>query len=413
MGAGIKGAYGPKHLQNLVIVNSYRDLQGPLDSAKTYFLDGIIDMKGVSIEVPAGGLTLSGYTFDNSKLTDSTEDYTMFVSPVGGSGNLLGMDYAVEVTGVNAQVYDIFSVTGFEAFEFSRINYNDCTSLGKITNYRQGLELGTGRFGGSPSLTLDGEWVGGYRITTSIVRQLDNAIAEPLFKAGPTFTMASRFLTDINADLGTLAPLLDFEPANFPNASTLQLNGCIITRNGVVNPGDATILPNVDNTDLASVFRDNIGVNNTFEGGDLRSTVEVTTTINTIDVYEDLAATWTASSLQHFDSPANGHIRHIGDSPRDYKVDVDLSVSGTAAEVVEIKISKWDDSASSFVSVSTQQRQMNALLPIGGGRDVAFFNLSANTTLDTNDFVKIEVRNKTSTNDVLAELDSLVAVETR
>lgn len=413
MGAGIEKAYGPKHLKNMVIVNSFRDLQGILDSTKTYFLDGIIDMMGVSIEIPAGGLTLSGYTFDNSKLIDSTEDYVMFTSPVGGSGNLLGMDYAIEVTGTNSKVYDIFSVTGFEAFEFSRINYNDCTSLGKITNYRQGLELGTGRFGGSPSLELDGVWVGGYRVTTSIVRGLDNTKSEPLFKAGPTFTMASRFLTDINADLGTLAPLLDFAPANFPNASTLQLNGCIITRNTVVDPGDATILPNTDNTDLSSVFRDNIGVNNTFEGGELRSTVEVTTTINTIDVYEDLAATWTASSLQHFDSPANGHIRHIGDSPRDYKVDVDLSVSGTAAEVVEIRITKWDDSASSFVSVSTQQRQMNALLPIGGGRDVAFFNLSANTTLDTNDFVKIEVRNKTSTNDVLAELDSLVAVETR
>jgi len=413
MGALIEKAYGPKHLKNRIIVSSFRDLQGLLDSTKMYFLDGIIDMKGVSIEIPAGGLTLSGYSFDNSKLIDNTSDYVMFTSPVGGSGDLLGMDYAIEVTGANSQVYDIFSVTGFEAFEFSRINYNDCTSLGKITNYRQGLELGTGRFGGSPSLELDGVWVGGYRITTSIVRGLDNTKSAPLFKAGPTFSMASRFLTDINADLGTLAPLLDFTPANFPNASTLQLNGCIITRNTVVDPGDTTILPNIDNTALASVFRDNIGVNNTFEGGELRSTVEVTTVINTIDVYEDLAATWTASSLQHFDSPANGHIRHIGDSPRDYSVAVDLSVSGTAAEVVEVRITKWDDSASSFVPVSTQQRQMNALLPIGGGRDVAFFNLSANTTLDTNDFVKIEVRNKTSTNDVLAELDSLVAVETR
>jgi len=413
MGAGIKGAYGPKHLQNFVIVNSFRDLQGQLDSTKMYFIDGVIDMMGVSIEIPAGGLTLSGYSFDNSKLIDSTSDYVMFTSPVGGSGDLLGMDYAIEVTGTNSQVYDIFSLTGFEAFEFSRINYNNCTSLGMIKNYRQGLELGTGRFGGSPSLELDGTWVGGYRITTSIVRQLDNTKSEPLFKAGPTFTMASRFLTDMNADLGTLAPLLDFEPANFPNASTLQLNGCIITRNGVVNPGDATILPNVDNTDLSSVFRNNIGVNNTFEGGELRSTVEVTTTINTQNVYEDLDATWTASSLQHFDSPANGQLRHLGDSPRDYRIEVDLSVSGTAAEVVEIRISKWDDSASSFVSVSTQQRQMNALLPIGGGRDVAFFNLSANTTLDTNDYVKVEVRNLTSTNDVLAELDSLVTAETR
>ena len=54
------------------------------------------------------------------------------------------------------------------AFEFTRVNYINCTSLGDIYDYRQGLESGTGRFGGSPSLTLHGVWVGGYRITTSV-----------------------------------------------------------------------------------------------------------------------------------------------------------------------------------------------------------------------------------------------------
>ena len=51
----------------------------------------------------------------------------MFTSPAGGSGNVLGMDYAIEVTGAGSQVYNLVSDTGLEAFEFTRINYNDCS----------------------------------------------------------------------------------------------------------------------------------------------------------------------------------------------------------------------------------------------------------------------------------------------
>ena len=84
----------------------------------------------------------------------------------------LGADYLIDVNGANSRVYNLSSLTGFEAFEFTRVNYNNCTSLGIIDSYRQGLEDGTGRFEGSPSLELAGLWVGGYRITTSIVRSL-------------------------------------------------------------------------------------------------------------------------------------------------------------------------------------------------------------------------------------------------
>ena len=125
-------------------------------------------MGTTQITIPATGINLTGYNFDVSGLVSSEDNYTMFVSDVGGSGNVLGKDYKVDVTGVNSQVYDLTDATGFNAFEFARINYNGCTSLGEINGYRQGLETGTGRFGGSPSLTLSGTWLGGYRITTSI-----------------------------------------------------------------------------------------------------------------------------------------------------------------------------------------------------------------------------------------------------
>jgi len=177
-------------LSNRVVVTQASDFSGTIDSTKEYFLDGVIDMtgSGIEIEVPVNGINISGYNFDLSKLICSDDNYTLFTSPVGGSGDMLGKDYAIEVTGANSQVYNITDATGFNAFEFARINYNDCTSLGTITDYRQGLEVGTGRFGGQPQLTLAGTWLGGYFIDTSIVRSLDDG-AYSLFSAGAGFAI--------------------------------------------------------------------------------------------------------------------------------------------------------------------------------------------------------------------------------
>ena len=243
--------------QSIIIVNQSNidtTLGGVIDSTKEYFIDGIIDLGTTQITVPTTGLTLRGSSFDLSGLTSSEDNYSMFISETEqiGSGNILGFDYHVSVTGTNSKVYEIYDATGFNAFEFARVNYIDCTSLGDIYNYRQGLESGTGRFGGSPSLTMHGTWVGGFRITTSIVRSMSDTTTEPLFKAGTAFVMNSRFLTDMNVDLGTLQPFFDFAPANFPNPSTLQLKGCLVTRDGISNSGDANLTPNIDQTSLAS-----------------------------------------------------------------------------------------------------------------------------------------------------------------
>ena len=257
---------GAGGLVNRITVEQASDLAGPLDSTKEYFIDGIIDMGNQSIEIPAGGLNLNGYNFDISKLTSSAVGYTMFTSPIGGSGNLLGMDYAIEVTGAGSQVYDLVSVSGNEAFEFSRINYNDCSSLGVIENYRQGLESGTGRFGGQPELTLVGTWLGGFFIDTSIVRGMTDG-SYSLFKAGAGFSMDSRFRSNMNLDLPASASFFDFTPANFTNPSTLQIEGVIVTRNGVFDSTDANITPNITEAALASNWMGNNGMPNTFEGG--------------------------------------------------------------------------------------------------------------------------------------------------
>lgn len=396
-------------LSSVVIVKTAADLAGTLSSDVAYFIDGVIDMGSQSIEVPAGGITLSGYSFDVSQLVSTASSYTMFVSPVGGSGNIIGSDYAVEVSGSGSKVYDITDATSASAFEFSRINYNNCTSLGTITNYRQGLEFGTGRFGGKPELELSGTWAGGFLIDTSIVRGMTDG-AYSLFKAGAGFVMGSRFKVSQNVDLPASVSFIDFSASNFTNPSTLQLVGSIVTRNGVSDASDANITPNVLASELVSSWSGNNGLPNTFVGGELTLTTEVTTTITAAGTYVDLAGTFATADLQHFDSPANGQIRHLGASPREFTLSGQLILDSTANDEVDLKVVIFRAATSNFEDKKIQRRVINNLQ---GGRDVGYFALIDNIILNQNDYVKLQVANATATNNITAELDSFIIVGAR
>ena len=382
-----------------------------IDSTKVYLIDGVIDFTGtgLNIEVPAGGINIIGSTFNVSGLKCTDAGYTLYTSPVGGSGDVLRERLFVEISGAGSQVYNLTDATGFHAIEADRVNYNNCTSLGTVTDYRQGLESGTGRFGGTHELTLAGNWVGGFFIDTSIVRGLTNS-AFTLFKAGIGFTMASRFRSNQNIDLPALASFLDFAPANFANPSTLQLEQCIITRNGASDASDSNLTPNIAASNLESSWVGNTGLPNTFVGGQLTVTSETTTTITVAGTFVDLAGTYTASDLQHFDEPANGQLRHLGNSPREYKVSGQIVVDGGSNDVAALKIVIFRDATTSFEDAKTITRVINNLQ---GGRDVAYFVLDDNIILSVNDYVKIQVANMSDTSNVTAELDSFFTVEAR
>jgi len=402
-------------LAERVIVNQTNfasTLGGTIDSTKEYFIDGIIDTGTTQITVPSTGINLTGYNFDLSGLVSSEDNYTMFVSDVGGSGNVIGKDYKIEVTGANSQVYDLTDVNGFNAFEFARINFNDCTSLGEINGYRQGLENGTGRFGGSPSLTLSGTWLGGYRVVTSIVRNMSDTTTEPLFKAGVGFTMQSRFATDANVDLGDLQPLLDFTPSNFPNPSTLQLEEMILTRGSTLNPEDTNITPNVSESDLCSYWKDNVGLNNTYVGASSSVTSEELTVIGAGSTWYDLEGIFLTTGAEHFTGNADGELTHDGISPREFEFTASLTIEGTSNNELSIRFMKYDDATSSFTPLdyTITTRPINSLV---GGRDVAFFNVVYGGTLDRNDFLKLQVRNNSGNNNVTLETGSFFRIQER
>ena len=406
--------------ENEIIVNQENvatTLGGVIDSTKEYFLDGIIDMGTTQITVPNTGMTIRGYSFDLSGITSSEDNYTMFVSAsIGGdglgSGNLLGIDYFIEVNGAGSKVYELYDDTGFNAFEFQRINYINCTNLGDIYDYRQGLEGGTGRFGGSPSLTLHGLWRGGFRISTSIVRSLAGTMTEPLFKEGILFQMNSRFLTDINVDLPTLAPLLDFNPTNFPNASTLKLQGCEVTRDGAYIPEDANLTPNVSASDLCSEWKGNNGLANTYVGGTASIIVETETNIGVQNTFYPINGTWLSTDLQHFEMVANGGLKHLGNTPRDFEVSLNINMDGGSNDELSIKVFKYDNSIASEIELdyTVQRRPVNNFQ---GGRDVAFFIVFTGVTLDANDIMYWRVANNSDSSNVTAELLSFIRIQER
>ena len=121
-------------------------------------------------------------------------------------------------------------------------------------------------------------------------------------------------------------------------------------------------------------------------------------------------AIWTASALEHFDSPAAGQLRHLGNSPREYKCTINFVIESQANNDLGIRLRKFDDSAGSFVNFTERRRDVNSFV---GGRDVAIFNFSFNVNLDQNDYVYFQVRNNSGNQNLTLELDSDWLLEER
>lgn len=149
---------------------------------------------------------------------------------------------------------------------------------------------------------------------------------------------------------------------------------------------------------------------NTFVGGNARITTEVTTTISVVDTPEVLQGIFTETDLQHFDSPAEGQMRHLGVNPREYNVVGSFALDSNSNNVLSLILMKYDSSATSDIEVSRITGVVNSLV---GGRDVVFFTFIGNVTLDQNDYVYFTVENNSGTTDITAELDSFYNIQQR
>ena len=386
-----------------IIIKSVSDFPPILNKDKVYIIDGHIDTGTTSIN-NMNGATIRGLSASTNSLYSTEDNYTMFT----GSGFFIHRRLTLSVTGANSKVYDLQGLTTFDVFQANEVIWDNCTSLGELNNYFQGLEGITSRQGGTPELTLSGTW-GSYIIERSLgVGLIDGNYS--IYKAGTNFMMNSRFVTNHNIDLNTNISLHDFAPINFTNPTTVQLGGCIISRNGMFSADDLTITPNLLKTDLEAYYRDNFGLANTFIGG--RNTIlsQVTTPIGVQGDYYTFEGTWDVSELSHFDSPIAGALRNIGINPIEFRVETDFVVEGNRERDLAVRARVWDSSEGVFIDYRPQEKPINNL---SGGRDVAYFSKIVNVILGTNDYVIFQIANLTDASNVTLESSSYYVIEER
>lgn len=387
----------------VVVVKEASQLSGTLDSSKVYLIDGVIDMGSTQITVPEGGLVIRGFDFGVSGLTSSENSYTMFVSPGGGySGTLLMRDMFVTTSGTGSQVFDLDNQGNGGAVECTDFNFVNCTSLGTLDAYRQGLFSNWAAIACSDGLTMEGTWSGGFAILTAIIVSAGTPFTGTLLKKGASLSVEGSIRSDINAlQLDATGAICDFEPANIVNDAGFRMSE---VRS---NPA-ATPFPNMPSTSVKARFSNSVGFRNTYVGAQWSITAETATVITATNTPVKVAGTTTYTDENWFDHTTDNAMRYIGSDQVGVIIHGQLSFSGTNGNQINVIVRHWVDATSSYVDLSeTGPFTMNA-----GGR-AENIGILGFCDFDQNDRLEIWVENQSATNNVTAKLGGIVSISER
>lgn len=391
------------------VVRSAEDLQN-IRSDINYMVDGPVDMGSTSIIVPEGGISISGLNGarDTAILYSTADNYTMFVSPVGGySGNVYSETMTMYVTGANSKLFDLDNQGNNGSFEVNTINFGgfgdiSCTELGELTDYRQGFFDGCGFYNVNDGFTLSGDWSGLVLQNSNV---LNSANAATLFKEGTDLVFSGSIRSNINFGVrpGSLhinSVLFDFTEDNIELTGGLSLNN---VRTSVTNA-----IPNIPGSSVYARYNDCEGIVNIYKGGRWNLTTEVATTVSVLQTPYKLSGTTAYNDLQHFEAVGNNAIRYIGDQPIEIRADFSFSLSGTNGDQIKIYIFQWDNSASSLIEIDESGAvTMNAS---GRAENVNGFGYAR---LEKNDRIEFHVENYSAARNVTLLLDSSAAVSER
>ena len=256
------GIKGYNISESIIYVNEASQIVNQvLDSNKVYFITQNITISdGETIIIPVGGLTLDGYGFNISSLFASADNHTMFSSPVGGSGDIIMLNFSVTTIGANSKVFDVTDSDGSHAIELEYVNFNGCTSLGSQDDYRQGTWTTVGVYGCDDGIQLSGSW-NGYKISNTNCFGFDSG--GTLIKNDTDTTFDNRLFLSVNIDFPTGAKLCDFDATNFNSNELFQINSSIAKVNGVIAEENAeTLVPNISANNDKCLWVGNIGLFN-------------------------------------------------------------------------------------------------------------------------------------------------------
>lgn len=383
-----------------VVVKDESQLQD-IDSTKEYFIDGEVEITQ-PIVVPSGGILLNGYGASLSRLKSTTNNLTMFTSPVGGSGDVNAQKITIEVSGTGSRVFAITADTGLEAAEFTDVNFENCTSRGYIDGYRQGLESNIALFGGTPTLEFRGTWLGGFRIDTLIARGLINSNYS-LYTSDASQVFNTRFGGNPNIELPSNVKAFTFIAGNFAQDGLLQISGANFQ-------GTGTVFGGIDHTNTRVKVKDSVGVTSTYVGGFWNLTTQTATTFSASNTYTKSLGTTTYGNLVWFtNGGGNNTLTDNTTVGIDTKVYFIGSFTGGNAVEYGIKIRQWDDSATQYIDLAETFFTTN-----GGGAGNRAENVAMCTSyfsMSKNDRIEMWVKNSTGTSSLTMLLNSKMIVE--
>lgn len=395
----------PQEKDNEVIIKSVDDIPTTVSSDKVYFIDGFIDIGALEIIVPTGGMYISGHGYGISGLFSTENNHTMFKT---GGGTYAG-DFIVNgctfyTTGTSSKLFSLDNDGNNSACEFNACNLGSfsvtTTSLGSITAYRQ---FRTGDFAAikyTDGFTFNGSF-SGIAFNDSIL--LSNVAGTTFLQEGVSLLITDGMSSNMNAlSLDSTSEWCDFQSSNFDSSANMTLSGF---RTAGTDP-----LPNMDATNIRSLFKGCTGIDNTFIGGSWSVTTEAETTVGTADTLVKIAGITTTSLDGHFSSSTNNRLQY--DGVNTIKVDIDgymqLETSGTESLVVTVR--QWDNSASSWIDLQTFPLETQLKL-LGDRRGST--GISTIATLETGDYIELWAKNVSNTNNYTILLGGTIKINQR
>lgn len=244
--------------KEVIIKNKIDIINRVLDPLNCYVVDGdLLLVAGEFIIWPAGGLTLDGYGFKPSRIRKNVVGEPIFKSAVGGSGDFVSNK--IEYESGLGMVFDVQDIDGTHAIEINDVNFQNCSSLGKIRGYRQGTGLTIGIYGCSDGLTLSGD-VDGFSLSKLHVRSF--ASTGTLFKKDVDTTFANRFLLDSpNISGVTGIKLCDFDSSIFTADESFQITNGVFKVNSIIDEiNTSSLIPNIGANDPKSRWTNSTGI---------------------------------------------------------------------------------------------------------------------------------------------------------
>jgi hypothetical protein len=376
-----------------------------------YVIDASLDITGYTLCFGAK-TQINGLGQNVSQIVSGTygadvnNKYVFFKS----SANLFMNDLEIVCNGHNQRVWehigDGVTVPEGESFELNRFNLlsfpaggpvGHNNELGLIKDIRQGF-IGTfSCFGFNDGFRMAGAWAGGMRIISVLVRVFNLG---KIFYSDPLdpVSFQLRFFSDANLSVPTGVIGYDFPETAFTFKGQYQLQGGNVSGDGTYVSDFTSGFPAFD--PIAN-FRNNTGIQDTYQGGEWVNSVNTDTVINTVNVWELLNVVTYNKFLTWF-TEANGEFTYNGGTPLDITIFLTVSMTGKANDIIEVRLVK-EDALGATTVISTRAITIKGTEAQGRAESVPIITTEQ---LIEGDKIYAEIRNTSGNSNVTTLSDS-------